>query len=160
QVAWSDICGYEDLKETIRGAMEWPVKYAHLFKKHHIPSSSGLLLYGPPGCSKTMIAKAVATQCGFNFFAVKSSDLLSKYVGQSEKNVRNLFARARRMAPSVIFFDEIESLAVARDRSDTNSTNSLLSTMLTEMDGVVALCGVFVLGATNMPSRVDKVRRV
>jgi AAA family ATPase len=117
--------------------------------------SKGVLLYGPPGCSKTLSAQAMATEAGFNFFAVKGAELLNMYVGESERAVRNLFARARAASPSIIFFDEIESIASKREGSGRNSGVNVLTTLLNEMDGIEALKGVMVLAATNQPQALD-----
>jgi len=115
----------------------------------------GLLLYGPPGCSKTLSAQAMATEAGFNFFAVKGAELLNMYVGESERAVRDVFARARAASPSIIFFDEIESIASKRESHGRNNGVNVLTTLLNEMDGIETLKGVFVLAATNQPQSLD-----
>jgi AAA family ATPase len=117
----------------------------------------GLLLYGPPGCSKTLSAQALATESGFNFFAVKGAELLNMYVGESERAIRQLFARARAASPSIIFFDEIDSIGGQRAEGGSRSTGSvnMLTTLLTEMDGFESLRGVVVLAATNRPQSID-----
>jgi AAA family ATPase len=114
----------------------------------------GILLYGPPGCSKTLSAQAMATEVGFNFFAVKGAELLNMYVGESEKAVRDVFARARGASPSIIFFDEIESIGSKRENGRNNGVN-VLTTLLNEMDGIETLKGVMVLAATNQPQALD-----
>lgn len=115
----------------------------------------GLLLYGPPGCSKTLTAQAMATEIGFNFFAVKGAELLNMYVGESERAVRNIFAQARAASPSIIFFDEIESIGSKRERGGLNNGVNVLTTLLNEMDGIETLKGVMVLAATNQPQALD-----
>jgi AAA family ATPase len=115
----------------------------------------GLLLYGPPGCSKTLSAQALATEAGVNFFAVKGAELLNMYVGESERAVRDIFARARAASPSIIFFDEIESIASKRESPPRNNGINVLTTLLNEMDGIETLRGVFVLAATNQPQSLD-----
>lgn len=111
KVYWSDIGGYEHVKNEVKKVTEWPLKHPEAFVRMGISPSKGILLYGPPGCSKTMIAKAIATESKLNFLAVKGPELFSKYVGDSEKAVRDVFRRARLCAPSVIFFDEIDAIA-------------------------------------------------
>lgn len=118
-------------------------------------AKKGLLLYGPPGCSKTLSAQAMATEVGFNFFAVKGAELLNMYVGESERAVREIFARARAASPSIIFFDEIESIGSKRERGGRNSSVNVLTTLLNEMDGIETLKGVTVLAATNQPQALD-----
>src|SRR3954453_5256831 len=118
-----------------------------------VPPKKGVLLYGPPGCSKTLSAQAMATEAGFNFFAVKGAELLNMYVGESERAVRDIFARARAASPSVIFFDEIESIGSKRE--GRNSGVNVLTTLLNEMDGIETLKGVTVLAATNQPQALD-----
>jgi AAA family ATPase len=118
-------------------------------------AKKGLLLYGPPGCSKTLSAQAMATEVGFNFFAVKGAELLNMYVGESERAVRDVFARARAASPSIIFFDEIESIGSKRESRGRNNGVNVLTTLLNEMDGIETLKGVFVLAATNQPQSLD-----
>jgi len=115
----------------------------------------GLLLYGPPGCSKTLIAKAVATEANLNFIAIKGGELLSMYVGESERAVREVFRKARAASPSIIFFDEIDAIGSARGEGSSHSGLNVLTTLLNEMDGIEALKGVFVLAATNKPEVLD-----
>lgn len=117
--------------------------------------TKGVLLYGPPGCSKTLSAQAVATEIGFNFFAVKGAELLNMYVGESERAVRNIFRRAKATSPSIIFFDEIESIGSAREGSGRSNGVNVLTTLLNEMDGIETLKGVTVLAATNQPQALD-----
>ena len=115
----------------------------------------GILLYGPPGCSKTLCAQAMATEMGLNFFAVKGAELNSMYVGESERSVREIFAKARAASPSIIFFDEIEAIGSKRESGSRSSGIHVLTTLLNEMDGIEALKGVFVLAATNKPEDLD-----
>lgn len=118
-------------------------------------AKKGILLYGPPGCSKTLSAQAMATEVGFNFFAVKGAELLNMYVGESERAVRDIFARARAASPSIIFFDEIESIGSKRENGGRNNGVNVLTTLLNEMDGIETLKGVMVLAATNQPQSLD-----
>ncbi len=120
-----------------------------------IEPKKGLLLYGPPGCSKTLIAKAVATEAGLNFIAIKGAELLSMYVGESERAVREIFRKARAASPSIIFFDEIDAIGSARGEGSSHSGLNVLTTLLNEMDGIEVLKGVFVLAATNKPEVLD-----
>ncbi len=124
-------------------------------KRVGVSAKKGLLLYGPPGCSKTLSAQAMATEIGFNFFAVKGAELLNMYVGESERAVRDIFARARAASPSIIFFDEIESIGGKRETGGRNNGINVLTTLLNEMDGIEALKGVTVLAATNQPQALD-----
>ncbi len=124
-------------------------------KRFGIETSKGLLLYGPPGCSKTLIAKAVATETGLNFIAVKGAELLSMYVGESERAVREVFRKARAASPSVIFFDEIDAIGASREGDSLNGGLNVLTTILNELDGIEILKGVFVLAATNKPEILD-----
>jgi len=117
RVFWSDIGGNEQIKSEIQQVIEWPLKHPEAFKRMGITPSKGVLLYGPPGCSKTMIAKAIATESNLNFLAIKGPELFSKYVGDSEKAIRSLFKRARLYSPSILFFDEIDAIASSRSES-------------------------------------------
>jgi len=158
-VTWKDIGGMDDLKKQLQQAVEWPVKYAEKFKRLDIKPPRGLLMYGPPGCSKTLIAKAFAHESGLNFVSIKGPELFSKWVGESEEAVRALFRRARRVAPSIIFFDEIDALGSERGGSGGGSKvgDRVLAQMLTEMDGVEDGMGqVTILAATNRPDMIDK----
>jgi AAA family ATPase len=135
--------------------VEWPLKYPDSFKRMGISASKGVLLYGPPGCSKTMIAKAIATESKLNFLAVKGPELFSKYVGDSEKGVREIFKKARSCAPSVIFFDEIDAVASARS-GETDVSDRVLIQILIEIDGIEELNDVIIIAATNRPDTLDK----
>ncbi|KAL8610058.1 hypothetical protein ACOMHN_045456 [Nucella lapillus] len=158
QVRWSDIGGQEEIKLQLRQAVEWPITRPEAFKRMGITPPAGYLLYGPPGCSKTMIAKALATESGLNFMAVKGPELFDKYVGESERAVREVFRKARSAAPSIIFIDEIDSLSVERGGSGGGNSvaDRVLTQLLTEMDGIVALRGVTIVAATNRPDLIDK----
>ena len=157
-IRWEDIGGLEQVKEELAEAIEWPLKHGDLFTEADVKPPKGLLLYGPPGTGKTMIAKAVATTSEANFISVKGPELLSKWVGESEKGVREIFRKARQAAPCVIFFDELDSVAPRRGGSEGNShvTERVISQMLTEMDGLEDLKGVVVIGATNRPDIIDE----
>ncbi|NXP22339.1 SPAT5 protein, partial [Scytalopus superciliaris] len=158
KVSWSDIGGLEDVKLKLKQAVEWPLKHPESFIRMGIQPPKGVLLYGPPGCSKTMIAKALAHESGLNFLAVKGPELMNKYVGESERAVREIFRKARAVSPSVLFFDEIDALAVERGNSSGagNVADRVLAQLLTEMDGIEQLKDVTVLAATNRPDMIDK----
>jgi transitional endoplasmic reticulum ATPase len=157
-VNWVDIGGLAEVKEELAEAIEWPLKHADLFNQADVKPPKGLMLYGPPGTGKTMIAKAVATTSEANFISVKGPELLSKWVGESEKGVREIFRKARQAAPCIIFFDELDAVAPRRGRSegDAHVTERVISQMLTEMDGLEDLKGVVVIGATNRPDIIDE----
>nr|XP_018896181.1 PREDICTED: spermatogenesis-associated protein 5 [Bemisia tabaci]XP_018896183.1 PREDICTED: spermatogenesis-associated protein 5 [Bemisia tabaci] len=159
-VLWSDIGGQHEIKLKLRQAVEWPLTHPESFVRLGIRPPAGVLLYGPPGCSKTMIAKALATESKLNFISVKGSELLNKYVGESEKAVSTVFYRARQVTPSIIFFDELDALAGERgDATSDGGTNvqeRVLAQLLVELDGVSPLKSVTVVAATNRPDRIDK----
>src|SRR2546427_752945 len=157
-IHWDDIGGLQGVKEELAEAIEWPLKHADLFLEADVKSPKGILLYGPPGTGKTMIAKAVATTSEANFISVKGPELLSKWVGESEKGVREIFRKARQAAPCIVFFDELDAVAPRRGGSDGDShvTERVISQMLTEMDGLEDLKGVVVIGATNRPDMIDE----
>ncbi len=154
-VRWSEIGGQENAMQELSEAVEWPLKYPELFKAVNTRPPRGILLFGPPGTGKTMLAKAVATESEANFISVKGPELLSKYVGESEKAVRETFRKARQAAPAVIFFDEIDSIASARTGTDAHANERVVSQILTEMDGVEELRDVVIIAATNRPDIVD-----
>jgi transitional endoplasmic reticulum ATPase len=157
-VEWEDIGGLQQVKEELAEAIEWPLKHAHLFAEASVEPPKGILLYGPPGTGKTMIAKAVAATSEANFISIKGPELISKWVGESEKGVREVFRKARQAAPCVIFFDELDAIAPRRGGSegDSHVTERVISQMLTELDGLEDLKGVVVIGATNRPDIIDE----
>ncbi|KAM3939036.1 ATPase family gene 2 protein homolog A [Leptodactylus fuscus] len=156
-VSWSDIGGLENVKLKLKQAVEWPLKHPDAFVRMGIQPPKGILLYGPPGCSKTMIAKALANDSGLNFLAVKGPELMNKYVGESERAVREIFRKARAVSPAILFFDELDALAVERGSSGAgNVADRVLAQLLTEMDGVEQLKDVVILAATNRPDLIDK----
>ena len=156
-VGWDDIGGLVEVKSQLREGIELPLKHPEAFERLGIRQARGFLLFGPPGNGKTLLAKAVAREAEANFVATKSSDLLSKWVGESEKQVSKLFKRARQVSPTVIFIDEIDALAPSRGGSfgDSNVTERVVNTLLAEMDGLEELQGVVVIGATNRPTLLD-----
>lgn len=149
-IRWSDIGGQHDIKRRLRNAIERPLRQADLMKQLNIRPKKGVLLYGPPGCSKTLMVKALATEAELNFLAVKGAELISMYVGESERAIREVFRKARAASPSIIFFDEIDSIASSR-KSELN----VLTTLLNEMDGFEELRNVLVVAATNKPQQID-----
>ncbi|CAN0364833.1 unnamed protein product, partial [Laminaria digitata] len=132
-----------------------PVKYGRLFEATPTRLPTGALLYGPPGCGKTLLAGAVAAECGLNFISVKGPEVLDKYIGASEQAVRSLFARAASAAPCVLFFDEFEAVAPRRGNDNTGVTDRVVNQLLTFLDGVEGRDGVYVLGATSRPDLID-----
>lgn len=156
-VGWNDVGGLGPVKRQLIEAVEWPLKYGQVFAQAGISPPKGILLTGPPGCGKTLLAKAIANESQVNFIAVKGPALLSKYVGESERGVREVFRKAKQAAPCIIFFDEIESLVPARGAGsmDSHVAERVLSQFLAELDGVEELKGVLVLGATNRADLVD-----
>jgi AAA family ATPase len=154
KVRWSDIGGQEEVKQALREAVEWPLTHPEVFARLGGTPRKGLLLYGPPGCSKTLTAKALATEAGLNFMAVKGPELFSMYVGESERAVREVFRKARAASPSIIFFDEIDALTASREGKSGGGAN-VLTALLNEMDGIEALKNVVILAATNRPEIID-----
>ena len=156
-VFWDDIGGLEKVKSELREIVEWPVRHQALYELAQLRPPKGILLSGPPGTGKTLLAKAVAKELGINFIAVKGPELLSKYVGESEKGLREIFCKARQAAPCVIFFDEIDALVPRRSTSsnDGHVGERIVAQMLSEMDGIEALEGVLVLAATNRHDMID-----
>ncbi|RME79614.1 MAG: AAA family ATPase [Methanobacteriota archaeon] len=156
-VTWEDIGGLENVKDELREAVELPLKKPEIFEEAGIRAVKGLLLYGPPGTGKTLLAKAVANESEANFIAVNGPEVLSKWVGESEKAVREIFRKARQAAPSVIFIDEIDAIAPRRGSEEGGSkvTERVVNTILTEMDGLKAMKGVFVIAATNRADMID-----
>lgn len=155
RVCWSDIAGQEELKRKLTEVVQLPLEAAETFKNLGVSAPKGVLLYGPPGCSKTLTAKALATESGLNFLAVKGPEIFNKYVGESERTIREIFRKARAAAPSIIFFDEIDALASSRDDASTQSAQNVLTSLLNEIDGVEELNGVVIVAATNRPSEID-----
>ncbi|MHA2059457.1 MAG: CDC48 family AAA ATPase [Candidatus Ranarchaeia archaeon] len=155
---WKDIGGLEKVKKVLQETVEWPLKYHEMYKKRKIRAPRGVLLYGPPGTGKTLLAKAVAGESEANFISIKGPELLSKWVGESEKGVRKIFKKARQVAPAVIFFDEFDAIASTRGsgEGDSGVGNRVLSQILTEMDGLVELQGVTIIAATNRPDLIDR----
>jgi transitional endoplasmic reticulum ATPase len=160
-VHWEDVGGLESIKQQLREAILWPLKYESLFSQAKVKPARGILLAGPPGVGKTMIAKAAATESQVNFISVKGPELLSKFVGESERAIRNIFSKARQAAPCLMFFDEIDGLCATRQSGtqDSGVTGRVLSQFLSEMDGIEEMNGVFVLAATNRPDMVDAALR-
>jgi len=154
-VRWEDVGGLEEVKRLLVEAVEWPLRYALLFEQARVRPPKGILLYGLPGTGKTLLAKALASQSEVNFIAVKGPQLLSMWVGESERGVREVFHKARQAAPCIIFFDEIEALAPPRGGGDSQTTERVVSQLLTELDGIEELKGVVMLAATNRLDRVD-----
>ncbi len=155
KVSWKDIGGLEDVKKRLKEAIELPLKKPELFKKAGIKPPKGVLLFGPPGTGKTLLAKAVANEADANFIAVKGPELVSKWVGESEKKIREIFKKARQVAPTVIFFDEFDSISKVRGAGLTDSTERMVNQLLTEIDGIEDLENVSVIAATNRPDLID-----
>jgi transitional endoplasmic reticulum ATPase len=156
-VKWEDIGGLSSIKQELQEAVEWPLKYQAVFTYADATPPKGILLYGPPGTGKTLMAKAAANESEANFISIKGPELLSKWVGESEKGVREVFRKARQAAPCIIFFDEIDAIAPRRggDFGDSHVTERLISQLLTELDGLEILTNVVVIGATNRPDIID-----
>jgi transitional endoplasmic reticulum ATPase len=157
EVRWHDVGGLDEVKEQLREAVEWPLKNPTLFDRLGVRPAKGILLYGPPGTGKTLLAKAVATESESNFISVRGPEVLSKWVGESEKAVRQIFQKARQTAPTIIFFDELDSIASQRGArlGDSGVTERIVNQLLTEMDGMMLLKNVVVIGATNRPDMLD-----
>jgi len=156
-INWEDIGGLEIVKQELIEAVEWPLKKPEAFKRLGITPPKGILLYGPPGCGKTLLAKAVATESEANFISIKGPEVLSKWVGESEKAIREVFRKARMASPAIIFFDEIDAIVPRRGTGfgDSNVTERVISQILTEVDGLESLQNVVVIAATNRPDIVD-----
>ncbi|KAB8266798.1 P-loop containing nucleoside triphosphate hydrolase protein [Aspergillus minisclerotigenes] len=154
KVRWSDIGGQHDIKRRLQKAVERPLKHPERMRRLNVNSKKGILLYGPPGCSKTLTVKALATEAGLNFMAVKGAEILSMYVGESERALRDIFRKARSAKPSIIFFDEIDAIASKRSSTSQGGVN-VLTTLLNEMDGIEELKSVLVVAATNKPEVID-----
>lgn len=155
-VKWEDIGGLDEVKSQLRQVIEWPLKYAKIFKLMKANQPKGVLLYGPPGTGKTLIAKAVANESEANFISIKGPEFLSKWVGESERAVREVFRKAKQAAPCIIFFDEIETITPTRGATvDSHVTERVISQILTELDGLEELHGVMIIAATNRPDIID-----
>jgi len=157
-VSWDDVGGLDQLKEELREAVEWPIKYKEAFDYVNVETPKGILLYGPPGTGKTLIAKALAKMTEANFISIKGPELLSKWVGESEKGVREIFRKARQAAPCIIFLDEIDALVPRRGNGGSGShvSENVVSQILTEIDGLEELHNVLIIGATNRLDLVDE----
>ncbi|MCS7136753.1 MAG: CDC48 family AAA ATPase, partial [Candidatus Caldarchaeum sp.] len=156
-VRWEDVGGLETVKQKLIEMIEWPLRYPEKFEKLGIKPPKGVLLYGPPGCGKTLLAKAVATESEANFITVKGPEVFSKWVGESEKAIREIFRKARQAAPAVVFFDEIEAIAPRKEVMEDSSgvANRVASQLLAEIDGIEELNDIVVIGATNRPDLLD-----
>ncbi len=155
-IGWDDVGGLEDLKQELREAVEWPLKYPKLFEKAGIRPLNGILLFGPPGCGKTLLAKAIANESQSNFIAIKGPEIYSKWVGESERAVREIFRKARQAAPSIIYFDEIDAISSGRgDYEGTHTFASIVNQILVEMDGIENRKGIIIIASTNRPDIVD-----
>ncbi|MGY5880791.1 MAG: AAA family ATPase, partial [Candidatus Thorarchaeota archaeon] len=158
-VHWTDIGGLEEVIQRLEEVVEWPLKKPESFKRLGITPPKGVLIYGPPGCGKTLLARAVATESEANFISVKGPELISKWVGESEKAIREIFRKARTAAPAIIFFDEIDAIAPSRGGGgggDFHHSERVISQLLTEMDGLETMKDVVVIAATNRPELIDK----
>ncbi|MGA9388614.1 MAG: CDC48 family AAA ATPase [Candidatus Bathyarchaeia archaeon] len=156
-VHWDDIGGLEEAKQELKEAVEWPLKNPEVFTRLGIKPPRGILIYGPPGCGKTLLARGIATESEANFITIKGPEVFSKWVGESEKAIREVFRKARMAAPAVIFFDEVDSLSPRRGLgfADSGVTERVISQLLTEMDGLITLEDIVVIAATNRPDIVD-----
>jgi transitional endoplasmic reticulum ATPase len=156
-VSWDRVGGLEDTKERLRETIQWPLDYPDVFEQMDLEAAKGVLLYGPPGTGKTLMAKAVANEAQSNFISIKGPELLNKYVGESEKGVREVFEKARSNAPTVVFFDEIDSIAGERGQrmGDSGVGERVVSQLLTELDGLEELEDVVVVATTNRPDLID-----
>ena len=155
EVGWDDVGGLEQVKQLLAEAVEWPLRHGRIFEQAGVRSPKGILLHGAPGTGKTLLAKALARESEANFISVKGPQLLSRWVGESERGVREIFHKARQAAPCIVFFDEIDAIAPPRGGGDSDVTERVVSQLLTELDGIESLNGVVVLAATNRVDRVD-----
>jgi transitional endoplasmic reticulum ATPase len=154
-VDWNEIIGLEEVKLLLNESITYPIEYPDEYKRFGVTPAKGILLYGKPGCGKTLLARAVASQSKANFISIKGPELLTKWYGESEENIRRLFDRARSSAPCIIFFDEIDSIAKARGSGDSAASDRVINQLLTEMDGLAPNKDVFIIGATNVPELLD-----
>ncbi|MFA7708612.1 MAG: CDC48 family AAA ATPase, partial [archaeon] len=153
---WADVGGLEETKQQLKEMIEWPMKHKELFEKVGITAPRGVLLYGPPGTGKTLLAKAIATETNANFISIKGPEVFNKWVGESEKKIRDIFKKARQLAPSIVFIDEIDSITSNRSGLGTNdSKNNVIAQLLSEIDGVSNLKDIIIIGATNRPDLID-----
>ncbi|RLG26506.1 AAA family ATPase, partial [Methanosarcinales archaeon] len=152
---WDDVGGLEDVRQEIREAVEWPLTHPDKFRKMGIHPPKGILLYGPPGTGKTLVAKAVARETAANFISIRGPQLLSKWVGESERAMREVFKKARQVAPCIIFFDEIDAIAPVRGGDTNRAVERMVNQLLTELDGLETLEDVMIIGATNRPDIID-----
>ncbi len=156
KVNWDDVGGLDDVKMKLIEAVEWPIKHPHAFDRMGITPPRGTLLYGPPGCGKTLLAKAVANESQANFISIKGPEILSKWVGESEKAVREIFKKAKQVSPCIVFLDEMDSIASRRSYSgDSLVTERVVNQLLTSIDGLEEMEGVVILAATNRPDILD-----
>ena len=157
EITWGDVGGLEETKERLREAIQWPLDYPEVFDQMDMQAAKGVLMYGPPGTGKTLLAKAIANESQSNFISIKGPELLNKYVGESEKGVREVFEKARSNAPTVVFFDEIDSIAGKRGQNsgDSGVGERVVSQLLTELDGLEELEDVVVIATTNRPDLID-----
>jgi transitional endoplasmic reticulum ATPase len=155
-VSWDDVGGLEGVIQNLKEAVEWPLKKPEVFTRMGINPPKGILLHGPPGCGKTLLARAVASESEANFISVRGPEIFSKWVGESEKAIREIFRKARMAAPSIVFFDEFDALVPSRSSAaDSRVTERVISQLLTEIDGLLTLQNVVVLAATNRPDIID-----
>merc|ERR1739846_79198 len=157
-ITWNDIGGLENVKKELQELVQYPVEHPEKFLQFGMQPSRGVLFYGPPGCGKTLLAKAIANECQANFISVKGPELLTMWFGESEANVREIFDKARSAAPCVLFFDELDSIARSRGGSSGDAGGAgdrVMNQLLTEMDGINASKQIFVVGATNRPDIID-----
>jgi transitional endoplasmic reticulum ATPase len=157
KVTWDDVGGLEDVKQRLKESVEWPLTKPEVFNRMGIKPPRGILLYGPPGTGKTLLAKAVANESKANFISIKGPEIMSKWVGESEKAIRELFKKAKQVSPTIVFLDEIDSIAPRRGvYSGTHVTESVVNQILTSIDGLESMEGVIVIGATNRPDILDQ----
>jgi transitional endoplasmic reticulum ATPase len=155
-VTWDDIGGLENIKQQLKESVEWPLKFPEAFDGVGIKPPTGILLFGPPGTGKTLLAKAIANESRANFITIKGPEILSKWVGESEKAVREIFKKAKQATPSIVFLDEIDAIAPRRGLgSESNIMERVVNQMLTSIDGLESMEGVIIIGATNRPDMVD-----
>merc|ERR1712026_307243 len=159
-VTWDDIGGLEGVKRELQELVQYPVEHPEKFLKFGMTPSKGVLFYGPPGCGKTLLAKAIANECQANFISIKGPELLTMWFGESESNVRDVFDKARQAAPCVLFFDELDSIAKSRGSGANGgdaggASDRVINQLLTEMDGMGSKKNVFIIGATNRPDILD-----